>query len=375
LKKVVVLLPGVLGSTLYIGQQKIWPSWEIATGMAVLYVVRKFKDPDFEFDVRGVLQDNDTPIVGGLKPIPGYTIIRNYFKAHGFAIVLKENGWATPSGDKYFYEFPYDWRLDLRRSAAELRAFIQNYILNQFSDAEIYLVGHSMGGLLSRTYLKFYAGTQIGNIKRQILIGTPNHGSPKAYLALKYGVGLLASKGFLRDIPRNLHKLAVDLPGIYQLLPNTRYESYFKDYGTLVYMGAGDEKSVLATYIPAKSSYVTASRYWGLNNDTLVEDALKFHDQLKDDTYIGSDQTYAIFSTEVETLNRLQTLIGKTYEINMFNGDGTVPERSAYDLLYLMNQNPPVEPEPRFTRRFTGVTHVDLIRDKRCLECLLSLIL
>jgi len=345
---------------------------------SLFHMVRKFKDRDFEFEVKNVLQDNENPIpvVGRFSPIPAYTNIRNFFKAHGFAIVLKENGWTVPSGDKFFYEFPYDWRLDLRLSARELRSFIQDHILNKIPDAEIHLVGHSMGGLLSRTYLRFEAGNQIQNIKKQILIGTPNHGSPKAYLALKYGIGLLASSGPQRDLPKNLDELAAGLPGIYELLPSLRYESYFSDYGALLRTGPHTEKSILATYIPKNSTWKRAAEFYGLNNDELVDNALKFHQQLTNDTHIGPDQTFVIFSSEVQTLNSILASTGnKFFESPINNGDGTVTERSAYDLTRVMNSEPPVEPQPRYSRRFSGITHTNLVRDKRCLECLLSLIL
>jgi pimeloyl-ACP methyl ester carboxylesterase len=381
LKKVVIFLPGVLGSTLYIGQDRVWPSIELLFGGIagpVLYAIRKFKDPDFTFEVKNVLQDDEHPVkyLGKFRPIPAYTKIRDFFRANGFAIVLKENGWAIPSGDKFFFEFPYDWRLDLRLTARELRSFVQDHILSNFSDPEIYIVGHSMGGLLSRAYLKFQAGNQIQKIKRQVLIGTPNHGSPKAYLALKYGVGLLATSGFQRDLPKQLDELASDLPGIYELLPSVRYETYFRDYGTLVHTGPHDEKSILATYIPRNSTWKRAVEFYGLNNDERVKDALNFHQQLTNDTHIGSDQTFVIFSSEVETLNSILATKGNTFfESYINNGDGTVTERSAYDLANVMNSNPPLEPEPRYSRRFAGITHLDLVRDNTCLECLLSLIL
>jgi hypothetical protein len=55
----------------------------------------------------------------------------------------------------------------------------------------------------------------IPNIKKQILVGTPNHGAPKAYGILREGRGLFASTGFISRYPKDLKALAHNLPGIY----------------------------------------------------------------------------------------------------------------------------------------------------------------
>ena len=52
------------------------------------------------------------------------------------------------------------WKKQLK-----LNGFITTHMLH---DDEIYLVGHGMGGLISREYLRNYAGTQFF-IKKQIL--------------------------------------------------------------------------------------------------------------------------------------------------------------------------------------------------------------
>jgi triacylglycerol esterase/lipase EstA (alpha/beta hydrolase family) len=45
--------------------------------------------------------------------------------------------------------------------------------------AQVVLVGHSMGGLVARAYLRKYGGAKV---RRLITIGTPHHGSMHAWL-------------------------------------------------------------------------------------------------------------------------------------------------------------------------------------------------
>ena len=386
----VVFLPGIMGSTLYDGGDKIWPKYRIILRGQNSQLAARFMDPSYELDARGLIQDNEMAILFGKPSINGYTKTRKFFQKHGFTILEKKNGWRVPSGspDKLFYEYPYDWRQDLRNTAELLHKFIQDNVLNHDNETDIYLVGHSMGGLLSRTYLmKKQQPTPIKNIKKQILIGYPNHGSPKAYVALRDGTGLFSTKKIARNFPKDLHILAANLPGIYQLLPDEHYQRYFIDYGPIVRVGSKEERSIRGTYIAKESTIYPisgnpsnpgkAKAHYSLSNDSLVNDALKFHrEELQRKTFLP-DKTYVMYSTELDSINGLDYRLtpGSKGSYRLLpNSDETVTERSVYDMEGIIIDLDNI-PEPTFTRRFSKISHTDLAFSPIVLRCVLELIL
>ena len=94
----------------------------------------------------------------------------------------------------------------------------------------------------------------------------------------------------IRNVPRNLHLLALKLPGIYQLLPDKQYGKYFDDFGPLVSVDDKHEKSIQGTYIAGHSTSTVypnrknKAKIYALENNTLVEDALNFHEH-----FLGMD--------------------------------------------------------------------------------------
>lgn len=131
------------------------------------------------------------------------------------------------------FQFSYDWRRDLQESAAKLHEFIlkkRAYIQHEYEalygiknyDVQFDIIGHSMGGLVSRYYLRYgsadlpaegekpvvtWAGSKY--IDRLILIGTPNAGYLDTIFEMKRG----------RDIPPMPPALLCTWPSYYQMLP------------------------------------------------------------------------------------------------------------------------------------------------------------
>jgi len=120
------------------------------------------------------------------------------------------------------FAFPYDWRMDLRETAAELRDFIEEVIartrlLRHYVGYEsvetVDLVGHSMGGLLICEYLaQFGDRKRVGKIAT---LGTPFLGSIEAVVKLATGMGNLSGE---KPSERE-RETARTIPAIYQLLP------------------------------------------------------------------------------------------------------------------------------------------------------------
>jgi pimeloyl-ACP methyl ester carboxylesterase len=122
--------------------------------------------------------------------------------------------------------FAYDWRRDIVETAQALAARIREIQANTGRpDTRVDIVAHSMGGLVAEYYL-LYGGEDVldrvplpppslagaANVRRLILLGTPNEGSLEALrdLHVGYRVGLT----------RVSNLATFTMPALYELLPS-----------------------------------------------------------------------------------------------------------------------------------------------------------
>ncbi len=82
------------------------------------------------------------------------------------------------------FDFPYDWRFDNRLTAVALRDKISE-IKSISKCQKVNVIAHSMGGLVVRYYIE--SKQYQNDIDHLILLGTPNEGAPKDYLAWEAG--------------------------------------------------------------------------------------------------------------------------------------------------------------------------------------------
>jgi len=104
---------------------------------------------------------------------------------------LKRNGYEE---DVNLFPFPYEWRNTNKTSALYLQAKIED-ILQETRMSKVDIAAHSMGGLVARAYIEEIEGTQYDNtIDQLITLGTPQRGSPEAYLKWEAGEGFFTWK-------------------------------------------------------------------------------------------------------------------------------------------------------------------------------------
>lgn len=208
-----VVIPGIGGTELHRDGQNIW-AMSLPTMFKTLRTLGRslselapddptaLDDPEFDDGIRlGGLLEAPTSLPG-LTRLPGYHRLRSTLDAR------------FDLNELNYLEFGYDWRRDIRLSAAKLASEIDQRLalLDPYvGRAEVLIVAHSMGGLVARQWLDEHNGAE--RCRGLITLGTPFRGSPKAARMLSGGYvwRSLGSQRFA-DLLRSL-------PSVHQLLP------------------------------------------------------------------------------------------------------------------------------------------------------------
>jgi len=315
MKDVIVLLPGITGSVLKKNGKTVWGYSARSIGKALFTGGRGWvdalalpeDDPDADDLGDGVTTDAlmpDLHLLPGLWKIDGYTRITK---------AIEEIFLVTPG--KNFFPFPYDWRRDNRVAARKLARASHQWLKDWREqsgndDAKLILVGHSMGGLVSRYFLECLEGWK--DTRALVTFGTPYRGSLNALDGLANG---------LKKGPLDLSGLARQLTALYQLLPV--YPCYDPGNGQLVRVAE-------ATGIPNMDPAMAAA---ALAFHREIEAAVESNQQLP--AYqSGGYRIAPVVGIAQETyqsgrLDGKDVKMLKTYEGKNLGGDGTVPRVSA----------------------------------------------
>ncbi len=130
---------------------------------------------------------------------------------------------ATAAGYSVLSYPGFDWRLDLRVQAEKLDKWIS---ANATGSVPIYLVVHSMGGLLARAFVSNAA--RAGKIAGVVTAGTPYLGAPVMAQRIVDGKTGSGADKYLKQY--QMKEIARYSPGIQQLLPSPAYFSGSPDY-------------------------------------------------------------------------------------------------------------------------------------------------
>ena len=296
----VILIPGVMGSRLALGQEEVWPP----TPKEVLFGYKrlaKLVDP--------MLQPTDA-----IRSVSCYTIYASLIDrlaAWGYA----EYPAAGARGQLRVW--PYDWRRDNRESARKLVDFLKDVVMAQQADP-ITLVAHSMGGLISRYALEAddaqVTGSWRSRVSLLVTMGTPHRGAP---LALVRAAGL---DGALGLSPADVKALAADVryPSAYQLLPPTNARALWNRF-------AGTQPvDPVDLFDPGIAGSL------GLAAPNL-QAATQFHSALSTDRRPAGCRYFCFAGRQEQTIVRTEllspVLVGSIRDADA--GDGTVPSWSS----------------------------------------------
>lgn len=309
---IVVILPGILGSTLVRGKHSIWGYKHLFGSIHHLgrRLTQDLSLPASAFDEPSA-GHNDGVRTDGMLTSLG--IIPGFVAMDGYDRLVQQLRNRFPDDVDAIHEFPYDWRQSNEYTAERLRCFIQTMLVRRRAavpDAKVVLIGHSMGGLVARFFAECLDERR--DTRRIVTIGTPYQGSIKALTVL--------ANGFIRlgPVKLALGELTRSLPSVAELLPV--YDCVGPSFDQL---GALADSSDIPCVSGLPAATIARSRAFHARiNQAVVENgdsrppyhALLSHWQTTD--------LWALVDAEGE----LQAQPSVGFENG---GDGTVPRRSA----------------------------------------------
>lgn len=245
------------------------------------------------------------------------------------------------SGHAKVYVFPYDWRYPIAKNAEKLKIFI-DYIIRKtnanaaYADnqiSKVNLVGHSMGGCVSRYYATQLDGEK--NINKLVMIAPPLTGSLYALKQLVMGETWFFD-WFTREGKR---KVLRTFPGVYDLLPFDGASGAIHRYKWA--------SPAVTHETTGESVDIFDANNWQRNVEKqITKEALSKQLARSEDFFAGSgdfsptfrQNVFIIFGTGEKTLRNV-TAVGSGDDIEFdfpsdsdssAFGDGTVPAASVY---------------------------------------------
>lgn len=335
---IIVFVPGIGGSRL---ERDGKPIYDLSL-KALHRLIWNWVGGDIAF--RGGSRKPDDGVVAtdlfNNQLIPGWFGVDDY---DGLVTTMKS---VVGDPTRQFVKFPYDWRASNRWAAMALDAKVRPALHDWRkgaggTDAKLWLVCHSMGGLVARYFLEHLGGADI--TRRLITIGTPHRGAPRALDALVNGMGFG---------PIDFSTVIRSFASTYELLPQAPVVKVSTDTGERLtrvadFFGMGDLLPLPPTAAPS-SPLSDLSPLPHIDADRL-RDALDFHRAIREPVirriHSGEPTPYTVtclFNRRQRTPQSATWLAGKLRlsddapfptpagQNHLFHrGDGTVPGPSA----------------------------------------------
>lgn len=310
----VIFIPGILGSVLTKDGKTVWD-------LSVAGLYNGTRLTELQLDAPGSLDldigDGITAVsvVDNIGGIPGLWKLGGYSRLRDKLIA--DLGLQL---DRNFREFPYDWRRDNRVASSRLSLKSREWLshwrdVSGNAEAKIWIVAHSMGGLVARHFIECREGWKI--VRSLTTIGTPHRGSGKALSFLNAG----SAPGLADRLLPGL-EIARNFDSVYQLLPTYPFvvdgDTNYRTYEVSI-SGVDQGRAKAAADFHAE---IEAGHLCNL------QDAFYQGSSPRLSAVIGTDQpTYQ--SAMLAGAGRLTMIGNRDFQGNNLNGDGTVPRVSA----------------------------------------------
>ncbi|WP_353354029.1 hypothetical protein [Intrasporangium sp. DVR] len=319
---VVVVLPGIMGSTLGVRGKDGSPAsdnlfWAPSGGAIWKLITRRNSildhelpegigdaHPDDGVEPVGLMPDVHA-IPGIWTPLKGYDVLVKH---------LRSLGYHEATGDRpaNLVPAPYDWRLSNRYNGRQIASIVEPALDRwraqggEYADARLVFVCHSMGGLVARWYIEKCGGHEV--TRKLITLGTPWRGATNAVEQLVNGV----RKG-IGPLSVNLTGFARSLPSLHQLMPEF----------ACIANGSGYLKTTETTIPELRTA--------------MVSDAMTFHTELQDAERGRADSrsmAHLVVGIRQPTnttvrLSEGRATVSETFGPDNDYGDGTVPLAGA----------------------------------------------
>lgn len=232
--------------------------------------------------------------------------------------------------------FSYDWRLANEHNASLLAAAIRTRWPDaaEGGDRRVHLIGHSMGGLVSRWFVERLGGAR--SVQTLTTVGTPHFGAPEALTLLSAtSFGLVPGHAAAGAIPavniamREVARLARGFGSVAQLLPG---------FDFFLPRGATAPESIAATFARIRSGATWAPIFNGSLLRGPATSTIRNLNRGLIGGVSGLNATLAsanvryfhVAATNHDTVVRAREVLGPAIApVSARCGDGTVPGGSA----------------------------------------------
>lgn len=323
-KTPLLIVPGILGTELYNEENLIWPNLEELVGLEDYFLTENL---GLDENGKSIKEIKTGEVISKIElpVLPDIDLFENLKNQ------LFENNDYEPNKTLFF--FPYDWRLGLEETRENLKNKIEE-IKNQTGSEKVDIIAHSMGGLLTKNYIKSYGKNSINKL---FFVGTPHLGAPKAAKVLIEGDKF--GNPFLE--PDRMKELAKNSGAIYQLLPNQTYFNNFVGYLKKTKPSILSPEPAVMDYSQSKDFLINEINL----NSGLFNKAEDFFAGNLENLDLSGIESYNIIGCKAATFAGFNLYKDNSIgSIKWTSGDGTVPlVSSEYSLnaknYYLKNVN------------------------------------